>query len=111
MGEEEEEVEEEAVADVLGEVAIDEVVVDGESLPRGTPSHCGAKSGHFVTSIIHIPTSSGVSERASKRMSAVERASGRHPSEASSSEQASEWCERTSERTSEWPSTYVSILG
>ena len=29
----------------------------------------GTKSGHFVTSLIHFPTSSGVSERANERTS------------------------------------------
>ena len=43
--------------------------------------HYGTKPGHFETSIIHFPTSEGVSE-----------VSG------------------ASKRTSEWPSTYISLL-
>ena len=37
------------------------------SMKRGT-RHCGANSGHFETSIIHFPTSEGVSERANERV-------------------------------------------
>ena len=63
-----------------------------------SPLHYGTKPGHFETSIIHFPTSEGVSERRERAKRAVW------------SKQTSERCERTSERTSEWPSTYVSIL-
>ena len=47
--------------------------------------HYGTKPGHFETSIIHFPTSKGVSE-------------------------VSERCERMSEQTSELPSTPICIL-
>ena len=40
-----------------------------------TPVHYGSKPSHFETSKIHFPTTEGVSERASERVSAVERAS------------------------------------
>ena len=62
------------------------------------PIHCEAKPGRFETSIIHIPTSSRVRERARER----------------SKQCGLSKCERTSEtskRTSEWPSTYVSNPG
>ena len=53
----------------------------------GVTPHSGTKPGHFETTIVHFPTSEGVSEvsGASKRVSAAEGAS-----EASSPEQANE---------------------
>ena len=48
--------------------------------------HYGSKQPDFPALIIHFPTSSGVSECASKRVSAEE-----HVSEASSAEQSNEW--------------------
>ena len=56
--------------------------------------------------IIHFPTSSRVSEQASKQMSAAERASN-----ASRVEPVDERCERMSEWMSKWPGTCISILG
>ena len=58
--------------------------------------------------IIHFPTSSGVSERASDWMSTAE-----HAVRAVRSKQMSERCdcERMSKQKSEWPISYVPILG
>ena len=65
------------------------------------------KNSHLL--IIAFPTSSGVSERASERMSAAERVS-----KARRVELANEWAgqanEQKSQRTSERPTTYICIL-
>ena len=66
------------------------------------------KTRSFETSIIHFPTSEGVSEVSER---ANEWAQWRaRAKQAVRSKRTSERCERTSEETSEWPSTYVSIL-
>ena len=70
--------------------------------------HCGANLGHFETSIIHFPTSEGVSEVSER---ANERAQQRaRAKQAVRSKRTRERCEWTSGRTSEWPCTYVLIL-
>ena len=55
-------------------------------------------------SVIHSPTSSGVSEQESKRMSAME-----HTSEASSVEQAKKWGVRVNEQMDEQVTQYLRL--
>ena len=69
-------------------------VVFHARLTRGTTLHCGANSGHFQTSVIHCPTSSGVSEE----------------SERSGTRERSEQCKRSGERVAQCVFS-VCILG
>ena len=69
--------------------------------------NCGTKPGHFETSIIHFPTSEGLSEVSERANEWAQRRA--RAKQAVRSKGTSEWCEWTSKRTSEWPSTYFSI--
>jgi len=60
-------------------------------------------------SIIHCPTSEGVSEVSERANEWAQRRA--RAKRAVRSKQTSERCERTSKRTSEWPSTSICILG
>ena len=57
-----------------------------ETTTTTTTTHYGTKPGHFETSLIHFPTSDGVSEVSASEVSASEVSA----SEASSPEQANE---------------------
>ena len=72
-------------------------------------AHYGTKPGHFETSIIHFPTSSGVSKVSERANEWAQR--GAQAKRAFWSKQMSERCKRTSEWTSEWPGTADCIFG
>ena len=73
------------------------------------PLHYGTNSMILRHLIFHLPTSSGVSERASEQTRAAQRSA--RAKQACWSKRLDERSERTSERTSDRPSTYVWILG
>ena len=66
----------------------------------GSPLHYGTKPGHFETSIIHFPTSEGVSEVSEQAKESAQRRA--RAKRAVRSKRTSERCEQTDERVAQY---------